>query len=96
MQVQAQQQINTDIIVDTTVSNNKQSFVAPEIIFINKPYSVNKTSYYKMFVNLNLNPNIINDSDYHNLFNLLNLDFKLYSTDLKEIKPVRQFLKPIG
>lgn len=89
MLIQTQQNINTDIIFETIMSNNKQLFLALEIIFINKPYTVNKSSYYKMFINLNLNPNIMNDSDYQNIFNLTNLDFKLYSSDLKEIKPVQ-------
>lgn len=88
MLIQTQQEINTDIIVETITSNNRQLFIAPEIIFISKPYTINKTSYYKMFVNLNLNPDIMNEADYQKVFNLTNLDFKLYSNDLKEIKPI--------
>ncbi len=31
MLIQTQQEINTDIIVETTTSNNRQSFIAPNI-----------------------------------------------------------------
>ncbi|ATQ35774.1 hypothetical protein MENTO_v1c06420 [Mesoplasma entomophilum] len=87
MLVETEQQLNSDIIVETITSNNMQSFLAPEIAFFNKPYVVNKNSYYKMLVSLNLNPNIANTEQYEQIYNIQNLDFKLFTSDLKEIKP---------
>ncbi|AVN62610.1 hypothetical protein CG001_03145 [Mesoplasma coleopterae] len=87
MLAQTEQQFNTDIIVETITSNNMQSFLAPEIVFFNKPYVVNKNSYYKMLVCLNLNPNMVNTEQYNENYDIKNLDFKLFTSDLKEIKP---------
>ncbi|ATZ21836.1 hypothetical protein [Mesoplasma tabanidae] len=93
MIIQSEQKINTDIIVDNIISNSNQSFLSPEIVFFNKPYTINKNSYYKMLVCLNLNPNMADLSQYKEKYNIANLDFKLYTSDLKEIKPVTAISK---
>ncbi|AVN63973.1 hypothetical protein CG006_03280 [Mesoplasma florum] len=90
---QIKEEVNTDILVENIISNGNQSFLAPEIVFINKPYTINKNSYFKMLVSLNLNPNMVDVNEYKNIYGISNLDFKLYNSDLKEIKPTSTIAK---
>ncbi|ASZ09362.1 hypothetical protein CK556_03340 [Mesoplasma chauliocola] len=92
MQIQ-NNNLNDEIVVNTFLSISNQSFIAPEILFINKPYTVSKSTYFKMLVSLNLNPDMNKDSMYEEIYNISNLDFKLYTNDLKEIKPVNTVSK---
>ncbi|AVN64655.1 MULTISPECIES: hypothetical protein [Mesoplasma] len=90
---QINEQVNTDILVENIISNGNQSFLAPEIVFINKPYTINKNSYFKMLVSLNLNPNMVDVNEYKKNYSISNLDFKLYNSDLKEIKATSTIAK---
>ncbi|AVN65318.1 hypothetical protein CG002_03070 [Mesoplasma florum] len=90
---QIKEEVNTDILVENIISNGNQSFLAPEIVFINKPYTINKNSYFKMLVSLNLNPNMVDVDEYKKTYGITNLDFKLYNSDLKEIKPASTITK---
>lgn len=88
---QVNQTAQPTIMVDNFIKLSNQSIISPEIVFVNKPITINKKKYFKLFINLNYNPNIVKKEEMLFKTSFDNLDFKIFSNqELKEIKSVNK------